>query len=104
MTFFAPLLALGLAIGATPVSKISIVMFGVSDLEASVKFYRDTLGMKLTSRSDDFAFFTDGAVTVGLSLPLGKAVKPHAGATELVFGVDSVTAAHAAFVKMGVPV
>ncbi len=40
-------------------------------------------------------FFSAGSITLALGTPLGKAVQPRAGATEVIFPVESVAAAHA---------
>ena len=39
---------------------IVAVVIGVSDLERSIAFYRDTLGLPLQFRSEGLAFFAAG--------------------------------------------
>ena len=80
---------------------ISMLMLGVSDLPASIAFYRDIVDLKLASQSENFAFFTAGAVTLILSVPLGRTREPIAGALEVIFPVTSVMAAHAALAQRG---
>jgi catechol 2,3-dioxygenase-like lactoylglutathione lyase family enzyme len=46
--------------------RITIVTLGVRDLEASIRFYRDGLGLPLRDRYPDAAFFRLGGVTLGL--------------------------------------
>ena len=71
---------------------ISMVMLGVDDVVRSVAFYRDTIGLELQHDAGGFAFFAAGGVSLALNEQLGRAVKPIAGATEIVFPVESVTA------------
>jgi len=48
-------------------SRISFITLGVSDIERSVRFYRDGLGFPLSSASkDDVAFFKTGGVVLAL--------------------------------------
>lgn len=70
-----------------------MVMLGVENVGHSVAFYRDVIGLELQSQSPEFAFFNAGSVTLALNLPLGLSVKPRAGATEIVFPVESVAQA-----------
>jgi catechol 2,3-dioxygenase-like lactoylglutathione lyase family enzyme len=83
-------------------SKISLVMLGVTDLEKLVAFYRDRLGLKLTAQFEGFAFFDAGSVTLALSRGLAQATGRGAGATEVVFAVEHVRAAFEALRKQGV--
>jgi catechol 2,3-dioxygenase-like lactoylglutathione lyase family enzyme len=69
---------------------ISIVMLGASDMNRSVDFYRDKLGLQLTSQNADFAFFDAGGTTLALSRAHAQHSSSLIGATEVVFGVDSV--------------
>jgi catechol 2,3-dioxygenase-like lactoylglutathione lyase family enzyme len=59
-----------------------MIMLGVRDLEKSVSFYRDRLGIDIRQRIPGFAFLASGALTIVLSEPLAKNVSPLAGATE----------------------
>ena len=65
-------------------------MLGVRDLERSVEFYRDKLGMIVKDQTPNFAFLDGGGVMLMLSLPLGRASEPLSGATEVVFSVEGV--------------
>jgi uncharacterized protein len=80
---------------------ISMIMLGVEDLPRSVAFYRDVVGLPLQGESQEFAFFSAGPVTVALSLPLGRHAKPLSGASEVIFGVESVHAAQSALAERG---
>ncbi|QOY87733.1 VOC family protein [Paludibaculum fermentans] len=82
-------------------STVSLVMFGVDNLARSVAFYRDVVSLPLRSSSEEFTFFAAGPVTLALSVPLGRAVQPRAGAMELVFSVHGVLASFAALKDRG---
>jgi lactoylglutathione lyase len=71
---------------------ISMVMLGVENAERSVHFYRDTIGLDLQHNAGGFAFFAAGGVTLALNEQLGRSINPIAGATEIVFPVESVIA------------
>ena len=83
-------------------SKIGIVMLGVTDLEKSLAFYRDRLGLKCTAQFEGFAFFDAGGVTLALSRGLAQAAGKGAGAVEVVFSVEHVRAAYDALRAAGV--
>jgi catechol 2,3-dioxygenase-like lactoylglutathione lyase family enzyme len=83
-------------------SKIGLVMLGVSDLEKSIGFYRDRLGLTLAMRFEGFAFFEAGGVTLALNRGLVQGTGPIAGASEVVFAVEHVRAAFEALRAQGV--
>src|SRR5579872_2475928 len=83
-------------------AKIGLVMLGVTDLDKSVAFYRDQLGLKLTAQFEGFAFFEGGGMTLALSRGLAQATGKGAGAVEVVFSVEHVRAAHNALRNQGV--
>jgi len=83
-------------------TKVGLVMLGIADLEKSVAFYRDRLGMKLTAQFEGFAFFDGGGMTLALSLGLAQATGKGAGAVEVVFSVEHVGAAYDALRNQGV--
>jgi catechol 2,3-dioxygenase-like lactoylglutathione lyase family enzyme len=80
---------------------ISMISLGISNLPESVAFYRDKLNLELQGQHEGFAFFKAGPVTLLLNVPLGNAVQPRAGATEIIFPVAGVRAAHADLVERG---
>ena len=51
--------------------KIGAVILLVSDMKRSIKFYRDTLGMKLKERSKDWTEFSEGGTVLALH-PVSK--------------------------------
>ncbi len=83
-------------------SKIGVIMLGVTDLEKSIPFYRDRLGLKLAMQFEGFSFFDAGGQTLALNTGLAKATGRGAGATEFVFSVERVRAAYDALRAQGV--
>ena len=84
-------------------TQVGVVMLGVKDLARSVAFYRDTLGLPPQGEvPGEFAFFNAGSAMLALSVPLVKNSEHIVGATEIVFAVDDVRAAHAALRERGV--
>jgi catechol 2,3-dioxygenase-like lactoylglutathione lyase family enzyme len=79
-----------------------MVMLGVRNLEQSIAFYRDQLGIKLNMQIPGFAFLDTGAVSVILSESLAKNSANLAGATEVIFSVEDVRAATVALQQQGV--
>lgn len=83
-------------------NSIQYFLLGVADLERTVSFYRDTLGLTLSFSAGGFAVFDCGGIRLGFSTELPKALSRGAGASEVSFGVASVRAAHAALASKGV--
>jgi glyoxylase I family protein len=81
---------------------VANVMLGATDLDRSVAFYHGILGLDLQFQTEGFAFLDGGGVTLALSTAHATLATPVAGGTEIVFGVDDVTAAHAALIERGV--
>jgi catechol 2,3-dioxygenase-like lactoylglutathione lyase family enzyme len=81
---------------------IGIVMLGVKDLERSLAFYCDKLGLTVKFQTPGFAFLDGGGVTIALSEPLGKATEQLTGATELVFTVGNVMAGYEQLNERGI--
>lgn len=86
----------------TALNGIANVMLGVSDLAKSLEFYRDKLGLSVQFESPGFAFLDGGSVSLALSEPLFKALDSSAGATEIVFGVDSIQSAYESLQGKGI--
>jgi catechol 2,3-dioxygenase-like lactoylglutathione lyase family enzyme len=83
-------------------SRITAIMLGVRDLPQAVAFYRDKLGLKVIMQESALALLQCGAVMIGLSRGHASMAPHVAGATEVVFGVDSVRAAQKALGEKGV--
>jgi catechol 2,3-dioxygenase-like lactoylglutathione lyase family enzyme len=77
-------------------TKVGVVMLGVQNVARSLAFYRDQLGLKVQHEIPGFAFLDAGAVTLCLSEPAAKARGQIAGAGEVVFSVENVSAAYQA--------
>ena len=82
--------------------QIGFVMLGVKDVQRALAFYRDMLGFSVQSAFEGFAFLATGGTTLVLSEGLAKASPSIAGATEVVFSVPDVLAAHEALRAKGV--
>lgn len=71
-----------------------ITMVTVSDMDRSVRFYRDTLGLKLRFQSPDWSEFDMGSTTFALhgggvpAPPQGK--EQYAGRASIGFNVENV--------------
>lgn len=83
-------------------TKISNIILRVEDLERSLEFYRDRLGMTVEGVSTNFAFLDGGSLTLALN-SIGDTMKEHPpGLVEVVFEVDDVDAAYLALTGAGV--
>lgn len=82
--------------------KASVLILSVTDLNRAVEFYRDRLGLKLTSTNEDFAFFDAGGITIALRGGRPKADPAGLASTEIAFGVEHVKLAYQALSKAGV--
>ncbi len=80
----------------------TMVMLGTRDVHKSIPFYRDLLGLKLEQQFGGFAFFNAGNITLILSEDLARSAERVAGATEIVFSVGDIRAAHEALKNQGV--
>jgi lactoylglutathione lyase len=74
--------------------KITHVMLGVETTARALPFYRDVLGLTVQAEHPGFAFLDAGLFTLALSEGLARASAVRVGATELVFGVEDVTATY----------
>jgi catechol 2,3-dioxygenase-like lactoylglutathione lyase family enzyme len=83
-------------------TQVSVVMLGVHDVARSLAFYRDKLGLTVQREIPGFAFLNAGAVTLCLSEPAAKVRGQVAGAGEVVFSVEDVSAAYQALRGKGV--
>jgi len=81
---------------------VTMVMLGVRDVQKSIPFYRDLLGLKLTQQFGGFAFFDAGKIALILSEDRARSAEHVAGATEIVFSVEDVRASYEALKNQGV--
>jgi catechol 2,3-dioxygenase-like lactoylglutathione lyase family enzyme len=84
--------------------RLSNVMLRVADLDRSLVFWRDQMGLPTVSRFENFAFLDAGGVRIGL-----QAVRPPAASdgglaalTELVLELPDVRRAHLELTARGV--
>jgi len=83
-------------------TQISFIMLGVENAARSKAFYCEKLGLAVKFEFEAFVFLDGGGVTLTLSESLGRVGKPLAGATEIVFAVSDVRAAHRALAARGI--
>lgn len=83
-------------------SKVDYIMVNVSDMNRSVAFYRDTLGIPLKFESPGWSEFETGATTLALHLAPaeadGKGAKrsgPVAGTCAIGFSVENLDKTYA---------
>lgn len=82
--------------------RIGNIMLGTTDLERSLRFYGTILELPVQFQSTEMAFLDAGAITLCLSTPHARLRTPVAGATEVVFVVESVRGTHADLGARGV--
>jgi catechol 2,3-dioxygenase-like lactoylglutathione lyase family enzyme len=82
-------------------SKVSGVVIGVTDMDKSIGFYHDVLGMEVTSHMGEIATLSAGTFMLVLSVPFAKAIKPAPACMELILPVESVSASHALLTERG---
>ena len=87
-------------------NKVDDVFFNVDDMEKSVAFYRDTLGLPVKYQSADWVEFDAGNVTIALRrYGSGPEGRPELGVGEgatIVFEVDDIEAAKSELEGQGV--
>src|SRR5262245_3326860 len=79
---------------SNPLSKVSMVVLGVTDVSKSIQCYRDTLGLMMTNENEEFVVLSADTINLVLSRPLGRFVKPGSSSVEIVFPVESVFTTH----------
>lgn len=82
--------------------KISNIILRVGDLERSLTFYRDKLGMTVLGATEGFAFLDGGGVTLALNAIADAIESNPPGLTEVVFEVDDIEATHTFLAEAGV--
>jgi catechol 2,3-dioxygenase-like lactoylglutathione lyase family enzyme len=83
-------------------SRVVSIMLGVRDLNASLEFYRDKLGLKIKMQEPQLALLDAGPVTLGLSPGHVRLAPQVNGATEVVFQVENVRSARQGLIDRGV--
>jgi catechol 2,3-dioxygenase-like lactoylglutathione lyase family enzyme len=83
-------------------SQISAIMLGVRDVPQALAFYEKKLGLKVIMQEPQLALLQCGTVMLGLSRGHVHAASNVTGATEVVFQVETVRAAHRDLTSQGV--
>jgi catechol 2,3-dioxygenase-like lactoylglutathione lyase family enzyme len=83
-------------------SHIIAVMLGVREMAPALAFYTEKLGLKVIMQEPALALLQGGTMMLGLSLGHANLAAHIAGATEVVFGVESVRTAHKALSAQGI--
>ena len=78
------------------------MILAVTDLNRAVEFYRDRLGLKLSSTNEDFAFFDAGGFMIALRGGRAKSDPADLTSVEIAFAVEHVKPAHQALRALGV--
>ena len=87
----------------TIVTGVDFVSIPTQDLERSVAFYTDTLGLPKTVQMEHFAEFDTGTVTFNVHNPVQMGIGPfQANANHLALHVDDVAASRALLEERGV--
>jgi catechol 2,3-dioxygenase-like lactoylglutathione lyase family enzyme len=81
--------------------RLSSIILRVADLEQSVAFWRDLVGLDLNWAGDEFAFFALGDNQLTLNQPL--VFEDQASDTEIVFEVEEVHSTISEMRDRGVP-
>jgi catechol 2,3-dioxygenase-like lactoylglutathione lyase family enzyme len=79
-----------------PVTGIGNIIIAVADMERSLAFYRDAIGLPVRFANPEFAFLQAGGVTLCLRHAPRAGQAPPGGDTrvEIVFDVREIHAAH----------
>src|ERR1700677_3554520 len=83
-------------------SQICAIMLGVRDVPQALAFYEEKLGLEVIMREPQLALLQCGSVMLGLSRGHVHAAPNVTGATEVVFRVETVRAAHRDLTSQGV--
>jgi predicted enzyme related to lactoylglutathione lyase len=83
-------------------SQIGAIMLGVRNLPQALAFYEEQLGLRVIMRESQLALLQCGTVMLGLSRGHVHAAPNVTGATEVVFQVEAVRAAHRDLTSKGV--
>lgn len=104
MTLFLLLGALAgvtLAQGLPPLH-VNMIAIGVTDMDRSIRFYTETLGLPMAGPRGEVTMIRAGEITIALNSPLGRSARNAiAGAVEIIFAVESVSAVEAQLAARG---
>ena len=80
---------------------ISQIAISVTDMEASIAFFRDRVGLRFLFQAPNVAFFDCDGIRLMLGLHPNPQTPFHG--TAIYFRVDDIRAAHAQLAERGVP-
>jgi catechol 2,3-dioxygenase-like lactoylglutathione lyase family enzyme len=83
-------------------SQIKAIMLGVRDVGQALEFYKEKVGLEVLMQEPQLALLRCGTVMLGLSRGHVQTAPHVTGATEVVFQVEAVRAAHQALTAQGV--
>ena len=83
-------------------SKVGFIMLGVKDLQRSLVYYRDTLGLTVRMAFESFVFLDGGGVTLVLRGAPNLGEAGDSSRYEVVFEVADIDAAHRSLQARGV--
>ncbi len=81
--------------------EVSHVILRVANLEESIAFYRDRVGLALLGASPAFAFLDAGSIRIALNERSGQPAD--SSQSEIVIEVTDIAATHATMTERGVP-
>lgn len=81
--------------------RIGQIILRVSDIDSSVAFWTETVGLELTTKAGSFAFLEGGGIQLVLNQLDGQV--PDTSLTEIVFELDDVVSGHGELAARGVP-
>jgi len=82
--------------------RLGTVMLGVREMDRSVAFYRDRLGLAVQFGSAEFSFLSAGGVALVLRAAAGLEPAGDARWSELVFHVEDIDAAYRQLRERGI--
>ena len=80
--------------------RVAHVILRCQDIEQSIAFYRDRIGLDLVSESPGFAFFDAGSISVALNANPNEPVDETS--TEIVLEVEDVKAGYREMTRRGI--
>jgi catechol 2,3-dioxygenase-like lactoylglutathione lyase family enzyme len=81
--------------------RVSHIILRVADMEQSLGFYRDTVGLAVLAESPEFSFLDAGSIQLALNVP-AEPVDHDRSLTEIVLEVDDIHATYAEMANRGV--
>lgn len=75
-----------------PPLRVNLISIGVTDMDRSIRFYTETLGLAMAGPRGEVTMIRAGEITIALNKPLGRNAKGAIpGAVEIIFPVERVS-------------